>query len=60
MENLDLKKAKTHKGRKHLEDLLPKLVEGPKKTLFVKGNKTSETVTKAMKDLVNTYYSEPY
>jgi len=52
MEGLEHKKAKTHKGRKHLDALKPKLVEGPKKTLFIKGNKTSEFVTKAMQDLV--------
>ncbi len=54
MEGLDLKKARTHKGRKHLDELKPKLVEGPKKTLFIKGNKTSESVTQAMRDLVKT------
>jgi ribosome production factor 2 len=52
MENLENKKAKTHKGRKHLDEYLPKLVEGPRKTLFIKGNKTSEVVTKAMHNLV--------
>jgi ribosome production factor 2 len=52
MESIDTKKARTHKGRKHLDALKPKLVEDPKKTVFIKGNKTSETITSAMHDLV--------
>jgi ribosome production factor 2 len=52
MESAGDKKAKTHRGRKHLDELKPRLIEGPKKTLFIKGNKTSETVTHAMHTLV--------
>ena len=52
MEDLDFKKAKTRKGKKILKDREPKAVEGPKKTIFLKGNKTSEKVNSAMKSLV--------
>lgn len=48
----DLRKPKTHKGRRILEDRGPKLIEGPKSTLFIKGNKTSENVSEFMSDLV--------
>lgn len=46
-------KPKTHKGRQFLDERAPKLVENTKKTMFVKGTKTSETVTRAMTDLVS-------
>ncbi len=52
MENLDDKKAKSHKGRRHLDAFKPKPVEDPKVTLFLRGNKTTETVTSALHDLV--------
>jgi len=51
-DKLDFKKAKSHKGRKILDALKPKEVEGTKKTLFLKGNKTSEYVSKALQSLV--------
>ena len=51
-DKLDFKKARSHKGRKIIDDLKPKEVEGPKQTLFVKGNKTSELVTKTLQNLV--------
>ena len=35
------KKKKTHKGRKILESREAKIVENPKKSLILKGNKTS-------------------
>jgi ribosomal protein L34 len=35
------KKAKTHKGRKILENRAPKLQENPKHAIFIKGNKSS-------------------
>lgn len=50
-DKLDFKKARTHKGRKVIDAQKPKEVEGPKKTLFLKGNKTSEVVTKALQSL---------
>ena len=51
-DSLDFKKAKTHKGRKVIDDMKPKAVEGPKQTLFLKGNKTSDAVIKALQNLV--------
>jgi len=33
--------AKTHKGRKILQARSAQLIEGPKKSIFIKGNKTS-------------------
>jgi len=50
-DQLDFKKTRTHKGRKIIEALKPKAVEDPKKTLFIKGNKTSEFTTKALQNL---------
>lgn len=51
-DSLDFKKARTHKGRKIIDDMKPKAVEGPKQTLFLKGNKTSDAVIKALQNLV--------
>jgi ribosome production factor 2 len=36
--------AKTHKGKLVLESREPKILEGPKQTLFIRGPKTSESV----------------
>ena len=47
-----IKKAKTRKGKKILEALEPKIIEGPKKTVFLKATKTSEVITTLLKDLV--------
>ena len=47
-EKLETRKAKTHKGRRFLDQFKPKLHEDPRKCLILKGNKTSEWVTKAM------------
>ena len=35
------RKAKTHKGRKILESKEAKLIEDPKRSIMIKGNKTS-------------------
>ena len=35
------RKTKTHKGRKILESREAKIVENPKKSIILKGNKTS-------------------
>ena len=45
------RKAKTHKGRKILESKGAKLIEDPKKSIIMKGNKTSQIVMDLMKDL---------
>lgn len=47
-----VKKAKTHKGRKILAEREAKLEEGPRKTLFLKSTKTSETISKISHELV--------
>ena len=43
-----IRKAKTHKGKKIIRDKQAKSEEGVRKTLFIKGNKTSETVSHVM------------
>lgn len=50
---LVLRRAKTHKGRRLLDAKEPKLVENSKTTMFIRGGRTSETVTQALKDLVS-------
>lgn len=45
------RKAKTLKGRKFLKRKEPQLIEGPRNTLFLRGTKTSETVSKLMHEL---------
>lgn len=47
-DKLETRKAKTHKGRRYLDLFKPKLNEDPRKCLILKGNKTSEWVTKTM------------
>jgi len=44
--------AKTKRGRKILDDRKPKIEEGPKRTLFLRGPKSSDDVRLLMKDLV--------
>ena len=51
-----VKKAKTHKGRKILAQREAKLEEGPRKTLFLKSTKTSETISKISRDLVKSNF----
>jgi len=46
------KKAKSHKGRKILTAREAKLEEGPRKTLFLKSTKTSDSISKLSHDLV--------
>jgi ribosome production factor 2 len=45
------KRAKTHKGRKILEARAPQIIEGPKKSIFMRGKKTSQKVLDLMRDL---------
>lgn len=47
----DIKKAKTHKGRKILEGKAPKLIENPKTAIFIKGKKSSSVVNQILKEL---------
>ena len=50
-------KPKSIRAIRRLRKKEPKLVEGIKQTLFVRGNKTSQHVTGLMKDLVINYLS---
>ncbi|KXJ22791.1 ribosome production factor 2 homolog [Exaiptasia diaphana] len=44
-------KAKTQRGKRAIEAKSPKAVENTKKALFIRGGRTSELVTQALKDL---------
>ena len=44
-------KAKTHKGRKLIERRQPKVIENPKKSIIMKGRKSSDTLNVLMKEL---------
>ena len=46
-----IKKKKSHKGRKIIEEREAKIVENPKRSILVKGNKTSQMITELIKDL---------
>eukprot|EP00347_Sterkiella_histriomuscorum_P009779 403339927 len=47
----EIKKAKTHKGRKIMESRAPKVVENQKTAIIMKGNKSSNVVNQIMKEL---------
>lgn len=55
IQGIEDKKAKSHKGRRHLDLYKPKLNEEPKQCLVLKGNKTSERVTKALDCFVSLF-----
>jgi len=44
-------KTKTHKGRKILERKSAKLIENPKRSIIMKGKKSSETLNQLMREL---------
>lgn len=44
-------KPTTHKGKKILLKKEPQLIEGPKKTIFFKGRKTSDKIRHVLKDM---------
>jgi len=48
-----IRRPKTHRGKRAIEQRAPKDVENTKTALFIRGGRTSETVTQAMKDLVS-------
>ncbi len=50
-----ISKAKTKRGKRFLENREPKVVENVKKAVFIKGGKTNECVTKALKNFVSLY-----
>ena len=47
------RQPKTQRGKRALEQRAPKNVENTKTALFLRGGKTSELVTQAMKDIVS-------
>uniref|UniRef100_A0A8R1XNX8 Ribosome production factor 2 homolog n=1 Tax=Onchocerca volvulus TaxID=6282 RepID=A0A8R1XNX8_ONCVO len=47
----NLRRAKTRRGKRFLENRQPKVVENDKTAIIVKGGKTSQTVTDALADL---------
>jgi hypothetical protein len=52
IQGIEDRKAKTHKGRRFLDKYKPKTNEDPRQCLILKGNKTSERVTRLMDYLV--------
>jgi ribosome production factor 2 len=46
-----IKKAKTHKGRMHLNSLQPKIIEDPKECLFINTDNSSEIMKMVLGDL---------
>ena len=52
MENVETKKAKTHKGRLYLKKFEPKLIENPKECLFINTENSSEIMRMVLSDLV--------
>lgn len=51
LKSKDIKKGKSHKGRKILDQRAPQLIENPKKAIFIKGNKASAVVNSLMTEL---------
>lgn len=49
-----LKKAKTHKGRVHIQSKLPKLIEDPKKAIFLNSENSSEIMRLVMNEFYTT------
>jgi ribosome production factor 2 len=47
----ELRRPKSWRGKKYLENKAPKVVENTKRTMFIKGGRTNEVVTQALKDL---------
>lgn len=50
----DNRKPKNQRVKRALDDRAPKLVENEKTAMFIRGGRTSETVTQVLKDLVST------
>ena len=51
----EVRKPATKRGKRFLEKRAPKIDEGPKQTIFVRGNKTSDCVNNILKDLVHNF-----
>ena len=56
MEDLEERKAKTHKGKLFLDSKRPKEIEGPKQCLFINTNKSSEIMKMILEDLVRKIF----
>jgi hypothetical protein len=52
-DKVELKKAKTHKGRLHMESKIPKIIEGPKECLFLNTHNSSDIMRMILNDLVS-------
>jgi hypothetical protein len=50
------KTAKTHKGKKYLQSKLPKVVEGPKFSLFINTANSNEMLRMVLNDLVSLLF----
>ena len=48
-----IEKTKTRKGKKHLENRAPKLIENEKKLMILKGHKTNVVLQECLKDLAS-------
>ena len=50
-----IRKPKNQRVKRALDDRAPKLIENEKTAMFIRGGRTSETVTQVLKDLVSIY-----
>jgi hypothetical protein len=55
---VQMKKAKTHKGKVFLESKLPKAVEDPKMSVLINTNNSSELMRLVLNDLVNKLHKK--
>jgi hypothetical protein len=52
--NEEIKVPKSKRTRRLMKKKEPKLIEGPKNTLIIRGQKTSNIINETLKDLVIT------
>jgi hypothetical protein len=50
------RKAKTHKGKLHLNSLLPKEIEDAKQSVIINTANSSQILRMLLSDIVNTIY----
>lgn len=55
-DQIEVKKAKTHKGRLHLQSKIPKVIEGPKESIFLNTHNTSDIMKMVLNDLVRKIF----
>lgn len=58
--NVNLRKPRNARSKRILENREPKVVENPKRTLFLRGTSASELVQTALNDIVSTLRSIPH